>query len=442
MTKRFQRVVFCLFMLLAVCAASAALAASAAPAAQDFTLQNGLKVILLSAPQSEVSVASFIMPNLAARQTDAQAGIEQLMMELLTKGTASHSKNYFDRELERRGTTLDGASMRDYSAFTLQTVAPFLGDGLALMAEALREPSFPAAEFENERQAMLSALRAKKDSPDANLALALNARYFAGHPYHPELDGSEESLNAVSREQVAGFHAKWLASPGAFVVLVGPFSRAEVEPLFRRTLGLLPKAGNAPFLAVPPLTPGKAELVRVDKDIPTRYITARFVAPAPQSPEYAPLVLGMKVLRDRLWETVRTKGGLAYAVSSRLAGLAANYGYLYVTTTDESAALARSLAEMKRLANEPIGAEELAAAKSVYTTDYYMGAQSIEGLCAQLTFAELYLGGWANRRAVIDGVRAATPEAVQQAAARYVKNLAYGVLGKQDTLDVKAFVEP
>lgn len=440
MTTRFPLIVLCALALLSPFAAKADEAAPVA--AQDFVLANGLKVILLPAPQSEVTAVSFVMPQAALRQTDAQAGIEQLMMALLTKGTALYPKAYFDRELERRGTALNGAAMRDYSVLHLSTVAPFLGDGLALMAEALKNAAFPAAEFENERQAMLSAVRAKQDSPDANLAQALNDRYFAGHPYHPELDGSEASLRAVTRAQVADFHAKWLINAQAFVVVVGPFGRADLEPLLARTLGSLPQAPKGELRPVPPLRPNVKEPVLVNKDIPTRYIVARFTAPEPQSPDYAPLVLGMKVLRDRLWENVRTKGGLAYAVSSRLVGMAANYGFLYVTTTDETGAMARSLAELKRLAAEPIGPEELAAAKSVYTTDYYMGAQSIDGLCSQLTFAELYLGGYANRRAVIDGVRAATPEAVRQAAVRWVKGLAYGVLGKQETLNLKAFVEP
>src|SRR5690606_18484119 len=131
-----------------------------------------------------------------------------------------------------------------------------------------------------------------------------------------------------------------------------------------------------------------------ERELPTNYIRGQFPAPAPDHPDFAPFRIGIEILGDRLFEEVRTKRNLSYAVQAGLSQRAANYGILYVTAVDPGATLPVMLAELDRLKDEPISAERLAQSVNVFLTQYWLGQETNMGQAQSLGTYELVGGGW------------------------------------------------
>ncbi len=406
--------------------------------AVDFTLENGLKVIFLPTPNNEVVAVQLVMPGAALRQTEATAGVEELLLQVMIEGSLNHPKLTLNQELDRMGASLQSSVDKDYSLLKIRSIRPFAEPMLKILADVLAQPLLKEDEIELQRQQQLASIRAKQDDPDQLLSLVLNEQFYAGHPYKNDIDGTETSVTSFTREDLVKHHKDLIREQGHFLVIVGDLSINELRPLLDSLFGQTSR--DLPSKAVAPrLTPSSEWLTIQDREQPTQYILGKFVTPAPGKPHYAALKIGLELLSQRLWDEVRTKRGLSYAVYSGLASNHGNFGYLYVTTPNENEALPAIYNEVQRLKTELIAPEDLKAAKAVYRTKFYMAIEANQSQAGFLSAAEVYLGGYQNRNAVIDAIREVTPEQVRDAARATMVDFSFAVVGKENEVERDVF---
>jgi len=405
---------------------------------RDFTLSNGLKVIFAPVEDHDVIALQYVMPGTSLRQTEANAGIESLLLKTMVEGSQAFPKDVLRRELEKIGSYLIPDATRDASTLGLTCIRPFFARTLELYADVLSHPALDPAEFERLREAQLAEIRMKMDNPDSHLALVVNDAFFAGHPYHNELDGTEKSVSALKIADLKAHHERLLRGADSFLVVVGKLDKDELQKLLEPVFGKLPR-NLLVGTGLPDFIPTENTLVTAERDQPAKFILGKFTAPAPNSPDYPALKVGMEILSYRFWEEVRTKKGLAYAVMAALGQNTKNYGAIYLSTTDETAALDTIYREIKRFLDTPVAADELTSTKAVHRTNFYMENESAMEQARFLTFGELYLGGYANRARIEEEIRAVRPSDIQTVAKHTMKNILFGVAGPLGSLNREAF---
>ncbi|NDD28906.1 MAG: insulinase family protein [Proteobacteria bacterium] len=252
--------------------------------------------------------------------------IGELTAAMLLRGTRKHTrqqlKDSFDRLKARVSVGGDATSV----TISIETLRDNLADVLRLVAEVLRDPSFPPDELEQMRQEELVGLEQSKTDPQA-LASNLLSRhlnpYPAGDPRH--VSTPDEELAELAHVQVAdlaAFHAAFYGASDGSGAAVGDFEAPAFTKLVEEVLGgwKSPSAyARIPseLFAVSPLekvieTPDKENAV---------YLAGLKTAMSSADPDYGALILGNYVLgggflNSRLATRLRQELGVSYGVGS------------------------------------------------------------------------------------------------------------------------------
>jgi zinc protease len=190
---------------------------------------------------------------------------------------------------------------------------------------------------------------------------------------------------------------------------------------------------------VPAVTTTAAKLEVTERELPTNYIRGQFTAPAPSHPDFAAFRVAVDILSNRLFEEVRTKRNLSYAVQAGVSQRHANYGLLYVTAVQPDTTIKVMLSEVERLKNEPITAERLAQSVNGFLTQYWLAQETNMGQAGTLGTYELVGGGWENAEAFTRRVQGVTPADIQRVARQYLRNVHFAVIGNPAAIDRALF---
>jgi len=276
------------------------------------------------------------------------------------------------------------------------------------------------------------------DNPDDHLNMLADSVMYAGHAYALDPAGSISALEKLTRDDLAQWHRRRMTKANLLLVVVGNVTRADLTAKIRSAFGSLPATGGEAMrlTALPPLQP---DLVVVKEDLPTNYILGVYSVPNPASPDFPAIRVATRVLSERLFEEVRTKRNLAYAVFSGIGTRAENSGNLYVTAVDPDTTIKVMLSEVRRLQQEPVALDRLRQSINVFATGLLMSQQTNMGQAAGLGLWEISGGGWENGVSYIDRLRNVTPAQLQQAATKYLRNARFVVIGDPAKIDRKVF---
>jgi predicted Zn-dependent peptidase len=391
---------------------------------------DGIDVIVKPNSANEIVAAQFCLRGGIAHYGKKQAGIEAVLFRTAMEETANYPKEKLRSELARMGTAISTNAGHDYTAVELQCLRRHLEKSWSILADVIAHPLCRRADVELVKQRQQNDIRQHKSDPDQYARLLSDALFFRGHPYAVSPRGTEETVGSFSAEALLAYHKKHVSKARALVVFVGDVERTTAERLVREYLDTLPDGTYAnPTLPTPEgITAVKHKLEA--RELPTNYVRGIFAAPAPDNVEDAvPMFVGLDILRDRLFEEVRTKRNLTYAVTSAMADRRSNYGLLYVTSNDPAQAMTIILNEVKAIQDEPVPAKALHDKIKVLTTEMLMAEQANSGQASHLALHEISGRGfaWADKR--IELIRQVTAAEIQRVTGKYIKNIGFCVLG-------------
>lgn len=423
---------------LVFCAASAAAQAPAQPSVSEFYV-SGIKVIHKPVTANDVIAIRLHLRGGAAAITGANAGIEHLMAQSITKGTEKYSKDAFSALTTSTGTDVGGAAMLDHTAFFARAVRRHFNEAWDLFTQAALRPTFPADEVQQVRDQIVNDLKQRTDDPDSYLNLIADSLLYAGHPYAADPTGTPESIAKLTRDDLAAWHKRRLAKANLLLVVVGNVTRAELEPKIVAAFGRLPATGGAAPI-VPALASDKSTVSIVQRELPTNYILGLYPAPGRAHPDYPALQVATRVLSERLFEEIRTKRNLTYAVSASLSGARQSRGGLYVTAVDPDTTVKVMFSEVRRIQTQRVPVKRLREAINEFTTGYWMGQETNMGQATALANWELTGGGWRNGEMFVRRMAAVTPADVQRVSARYLRNARFVIIGDPKKINQSIFV--
>lgn len=352
------------------------LAPAATPLAHREVLPNGIVLLVAERPAVPiVAVRAFTRAGAVFEPPD-RVGLANLMGGLLTRGTARRSGPEIDAAIEFVGGSLESGAGRDGLYVSLAVLAKDLPLGLDLMAEVLLSPTFPEDEFRRRVSQVQAAIRRSKQSPSTVGGRALARLVYGAHPYATPVEGTEESVARITREDVVAFHQRHVRPDTTIVAVVGAITVAEARrEILARFGGWTAPPGPAPAVAEAAAGP-PPQATTITRDLTQATVLLGRQGIRQVDPDYFPLAVSSYILgggsASRLYGRVRDATGLAYSVYSYVSP--GRYGAsIVVGTQTRTAEVERVLEmlreEMARLGREPVPEAELQLAK-----DYLIGS--------------------------------------------------------------------
>ncbi|MGH7599492.1 MAG: M16 family metallopeptidase [bacterium] len=404
---------------------------------EEFTV-NGLKVILKKNAANAIVATHLYIRGGALNLMPETAGLEPLLFDVATKGTAKYPKEMLNAELARMGTQIGGDAERDYSVMRMRCVKTHFARSWDIFADIVMNPRLDPQELELAREQLMAAIRQRGDHPDSHLELIGDARFYEGHPYAVDPVGTEASVSKITTNQMRQYLTENLLTSKLLLVVVGNVEKADLQKKVAAAFGQLPVGSYKPQYPVE-VKHASGNVYTQAQELPTNYIIGYFTAPSLRDADYYAMRAAISVLNDRIFEEVRTKRNLSYAPSAYLEDMFANCGKLYVTTVEPDTTIKVMLAEVKRLQNRLLNADGLRERINLSLTSYYLQNESNAAQAEFLARFELAGLGWRQSEKFNKNRKKTTPEQVMAVAQKYISNIQFVVIGDPAKIDQKLF---
>ena len=395
------------------------------------SLANGMRAALLPKRTRGATVVVRLDLHWGDEQsTRGRSTACELAGDMLMRGTRKRSRAELRDAFERLQATVNV----DAGGATLETRRKHLPEALRLVAEVLREPAFPATEFEELRRSKITHAQAERSDPGALASLALRRHlqpYPPGHwHYTPSLDERIAALQAATLEDAQACHRDLVGATGASLAAVGDFDAGELTALLAQLLGdwrnpspyarIPQRHFERPAIALELPTPDKANAVlRAGLGLRLRDTDADFPA----------LVLANQLLGGsstaRLPQRIREKEGLSYSTYTWLQAssldAAAHFGVSSIYAPQNRTRVERAVREeLERALREGFRDEEVAAAKKGLLEARHL-ARTQDGALASRLVRYAYLGRTFDWDIELEQrIAALTPAEVRGALARHL----------------------
>lgn len=396
------------------------------PPQRRFQLSNGLRVRLVEYHRLPIVAMQLVLLEGGAVGDPAdRGGLASFTAAMVTEGTKTRSSTQLSDELGFLGASLSAGASMDAAYVSGYSLSRHLPKLVALLADVTMNPSFPASDFARVQDQRKVALLQQRDQPGSVASKTFGPLYWGRHPYGHWISGTERSVAATTREDLARFHAEHWRPGASELVVVGdvdePALRALLESAFAAWSGAAP--------ARPPAaqsTEAKLGAVLVEKaDAPQTFLILGMPGMARADPDYVPAQVLFQVLgggsASRLFRNLREAKGYTYGLaaresSQRLGGVSYMGGSVRADATGE--AVRDLLAEVAAVRDTPVPEEELADAKASIALALPGEFATAAGIAGKLADEVVYglPDDWWERYAV--AVRAVGAADVQRVARR------------------------
>lgn len=410
---------------------------------KEVTSPGGIKAWLVEEPSIPFMAMEIRFKGGAALDREGKRGAAYLMSGLLDEGAGDLRSTEFSTAAEELALQYNFDAYADSFAVSAQFLTENRAESVELLRKSLNEPRFDQDAVDRVRGQVLSIIASDAKDPDDIAGRTFAELAYGDHPYATKLEGTAESVGALTRDDLIQAHRDLLVRDRVYVGVVGDITPDELGLLLDELLGALPEGGPempgpAPFLldggetVVPFDTPqsvalfGHGGIERTDPDFFAAFVMNQ--------------VLGAGGFGSRLMEEVREKRGLTYGVYSYLV-LRDHVNLVMGQVSSSNDSVAEAIAvvreEWAKLAEKGITEEELEAAKTYLTGAYplrFDGNGPIATILVAMQVDDLPIDYIDTRNSKVEAV---TLGDIQRVAKRLLKpeDLHFVVVGQPVGLD-------
>jgi len=283
---------------------------------------GGIEAWLVEDHTNPIITLRFAFRGGAALDPKGKEGLANLVSSTMDEGAGILDSKTFQKTLEDKVITISFDTGQDNFGGRMQTLVKHRDEAFNLLKLALTEPRFDAEPVERIRMQILVGLRRDEENPHSLASRALYQSLFKDHPYGRPVDGTKESVKAITRDDLRAFVAQRLARNNLVIGVVGDITSEILKAKLDETFLKLPM--HAKPWGLPDRRPAATgRTLVVDKDVPQSAIMFADVGLKRDHPDfYAAYVmnyiLGGGGFTSRLYSEIREKRGLAYSVSTGL----------------------------------------------------------------------------------------------------------------------------
>ena len=399
----------------------------------ETTLANGLRVIVKEDRRAPSAVHMVWYRAGSIDEKDGSSGVAHVLEHMMFKGTKKHPAGDFNRIVAEAGGRDNAFTSFDYTAYFQIVPNRALATVMALEADRMANLQLTAKEFAQEIKVVMEERRMRTDDqPQALVHEVMNAAAFEAHPYRRPVIGWMDDLEHMNYKDAQAWYRTWYTPSNAYVVVVGDVDHRQVFKLAEQTYGRI-KPHALPERK-PQNEPVQIGIKRVTVKAPARlpYIAMAWKVPKlkdvdkdrdPYALEVLATVLdghdAARFARNLVrGSKVAQSAGAGYDGSLRGEAMFMVDGQPAEgkTVADLEAALR---AEIKRVQDEGVSAEELARVKTQTIASQVYKRDSMMAQAMEIGGLEAAGHGWRDIDKLLDKIRGVTAEEVQAVAKKY-----------------------
>lgn len=426
------------------------LVATAAPLQlRDFTLANGLKVIV-EEDHSIPSVSLQVFYQVGSRrELSGQTGLAHFFEHMMFRGTKKYPGNQFDTVMEEAGGRNNAYTHRDMTVYLNWIPSALLGRVMELEADRMVNLTLEKDVFEAERLVVAAERRSNVDSDNNSLLYEqLWANAYVAHPYQHPVVGWSFDIDHWTLDQLRQFYHGGYAPNNAVLVVVGDVTTTKVREMVTQTFGRIPKRDIVLNHITPEPDQQGERRFEFIRETQTPSMIVGYHVPETKSKETLALEVLAEVLftgeSSRLYRKLIREAELATEVSGGVVLGADPTLFMMSASAHDITALKKIEVmidkELQSIAQEGIASEELRKVKNGLLAEFYRGQETLEGKGQLYGLYELYFGDYRRVFSTPDEYEAVTSEQVIEVIEKYLKqdNRTVGILVPESTRAIKS----
>ncbi|HTS69184.1 MAG TPA: pitrilysin family protein [Terriglobia bacterium] len=399
-------------------------------------LPNGL-TILTERMTSVRSVSIGIWLRTGARQERVDDnGVSHFIEHMLFKGTRNRSAEEIARAADSIGGHLDAFTAKETTNYSIKVLDEHLPRAFSILADLVKNPLFEPAHIANESRVIQEEIKMVEDTPDDLVHEIFTRTYWRGHALGRPILGTRRSVRSFDRPRLLRYFRRHYTPNNMLIAAAGHMQHSQVVDLVRKEFGDL---AAGPAIRSGPIPVAHPHLqVRHKKDLEQVHLCVGAPSyPQPHANRFPAYILNSVLgggMSSHLFQNIREKRGLAYAVFSSLSSFH-DTGCLSVyagTSADKAREVIRLvLAEFCELKANPIGDEELQRAKDYLKGSLLLSLESSTSRMGNVARQEMYFGRYITQDEIARSVDAVTADQVLAVAREFFhpERLAITVLG-------------
>ncbi|WP_182086717.1 pitrilysin family protein [Aureimonas sp. ME7] len=361
---------------------------------KEVTSPGGIHALLVEDYTNPLIAMRFAFKGAGSTQdASGKEGTANLLSGLLDEGAGDIGSADFQSKLDELGVSLSFDSSYDNFSGNFRTIVENEDAAFDLLRLAVNEPRFDEEPVARIRGQIAAGIVANEQDPQTLASKAFRNTVFPNHPYARPAEGTVDTLNAVTADDLRAFRSKTFGRDNLVVGVVGAIDEATLKRRLDEIF--LPLREKADLVAVPDTQPVTGKRDAVTLNLPQTQIQFALPGVKRDAPEFfaaylANHILGGGTFSSRLYQEIREKRGLAYGAGSYLtnydhAAMLAGATATRADKANESIEIIR--AELKRLAEQGPTQAELDTAKA-----FVKGSYAVQNLSSSLSIASTLVG--------------------------------------------------
>jgi predicted Zn-dependent peptidase len=399
------------------------------------TLDNDLRLVTEAMPHvRSVSIGVWLTRG-SRHEREDMGGAAHFVEHMLFKGTATRTAEDIAQAIDSIGGQLDAFTSKEYAGYYIKVLDEHLPVAVEVLADIVLHPAFAEDDIEREKKVILEEIKMVEDTPDDLVHEMFTQSFWEGHPLGRPILGSRETVEAFTQPVLRDYFRNVYVARNLVVAAAGNLQHEAFRDLIGAAFSQVPLDGTTSAEQAPPQFP---RLLTREKELEQSHICLGTRAyPQNHDDRYALYILNTLLggsMSSRLFQNIREKRGLAYAVFSGLAAYRdAGMLTIYAGCANESVPEVIDLVveEIRGLKRERLPDAELRRAKDHLKGNLMLSLESTSSRMTHLARQDIYFDQHFTLDETLAGIERVSADDVQRVAADLFANgsLAATVLG-------------
>ena len=347
-----------------------------------------------------------------------QNGIAHFVEHMLFKGTSTRSAEDIAQTIDSIGGQMDAFTAKEYASYYIKVLDEHLPLALDVLSDIVMRPAFSAEDIKREKKVIAEEIKMVEDTPDDLVHELFTEGFWRNHPLGRPILGTQDTVESFSADGLRNYFSTAYSSPNLIVAAAGNIEHDQVRDLVARSFEGL-SGVNEPLADQPPRVVPHV-LIR-NKELEQSHICLGMNGyQQDHEDRYASYVLNTILggsMSSRLFQNVREKRGLAYAVFSGLIAYRdAGSVTIYAGCANDAVGelIDVVITELRRLKNETLPESELRRAKDHLKGSLMLSLESTSSRMSHLARQEIYFDHHFGLDETLEGVERVTDDDVQR----------------------------
>ncbi len=393
---------------------------------QKEVFPNGLVVTTEPMPNvRSVSVGLWVRTG-SRREPPELNGISHFIEHMVFKGTERRTAEEIAREVDRVGGMLDAFTAKEMICFNAKVLDEHLGIAFDVLTDLVIRPLFAEEDIAREKSVVLEEIKMDADNPDSLVHEIFTQNFWRDHPLGKPILGTRETVKRFTRDSLLAWFRRGYAPNNMVITAAGNLEHARLVDLAARAFGDCPPAQDGfvdsqpkPHARITTRTKRELEQVHICLGVPAY--------PMAHDRRFAAAVLNNILgggMSSRLFQNIREKQGLAYAVFSELspyrdAGMLSIYAGTALETAERL--VGSVVQEFHNLKEQPVTEEELRRAKDHLKGSLMLSLESTNSRMSYLARQEIYFNRFFTLDDLLASIEAVTREEILAIAQEFFR---------------------